>query len=246
VDSAEEGLVEVGPSVLDRYSPVRVSVLLHLPESNARSFLVASALGGILDREGTRNSLKSAKDATGVLITKKRREVVIGELGIDLRRWQQLVNDWERREIAHRCSPGVVVLFTRPFLEACPACRTELQTTEASVRAASRDRGPGFAESQAKHPFAQSEATLRSTRTTASLEGALPLRVSGTNAPHPTDGVAMRDERGVEEVQPSEVPSEVSSEGPRKRRGRDSKAWRVPPGGYISAWDIGVDGKASG
>jgi hypothetical protein len=83
VDNAEEGPIELGPSVLDRYSPVRVSVVLHLPESNARSFLVASALGGILDREGTRNSLKSAKDATGVLIT-KRRERVIGELGIDL------------------------------------------------------------------------------------------------------------------------------------------------------------------
>lgn len=245
MDSAEEGPVELGPSVLDRYSPVRVSVLLHLPESNARSFLVASALGAILDRDGTRNSLKSAKDATGVQITKKRRELIIGELGIDVRRWQQLVNDWERREIAHRCSSGVVVLFTRPFLEACPACRTELQTTEASVRAGSRDRGPGFAESKAKHHFAQSEASLRSTRTTASLEGALPLRVSGTDAPHPTDGVAMRDVGGVEEVQPSEVPSEVSSEGSRKRRDRDSKAWPAPEGGYTSAWDIDLDGQAS-
>jgi hypothetical protein len=196
-----------------------------------------------LDAEGTRNSLKSAKSATGVLITKKRRDLVIGELGIDLRRWQQLVNDWERRETAHRCSSGVVVLFTRPFLEACPACRVGLETTEALVRAASRDRGAGFAETKAKHHFAQSEASLRSTRTTTSRERALPLRVSGTNPPHPTDGVAIGAEEKVGEVQPSEVPSEVSSEGSTDRPDRDPNAWPVPEGGYISAWDLPVDGE---
>jgi hypothetical protein len=55
----------------------------------------------------------------------------------------------------------------------------------------------------------------------------------------------MRDERGVEEVQPSEVPSEVSSEGSRRWRDRDSKSWPVPEDGYISAWDIDLDGQAS-
>lgn len=123
VDSAEEGAVESRPSVLDRYSPVKVSVLLHLPESNARSFLIASALGAILDRDGTRNSLKSAKDATGVVISEKRGDRIRRELGIGPRHWRRLVNDWERRQIAHRCSPGIVVLFTTPFLPECPACQ---------------------------------------------------------------------------------------------------------------------------
>ena len=144
VDSAEEGPVELGPSVLDRYSPVRVSVLLHLPESNARSFLIASALGSILDGDGTRNSLKSAKEATGVEITKKRRDLIIGELGIDPRRWRRLVNDWERRQIAHRCSPGVVVLFTKPFLPECPACHKSRR---------SPSRGGTVDEAETKRPF---------------------------------------------------------------------------------------------
>lgn len=70
MDSGEEGPVESPPTALERYSPVRVSALLVLPESNARSFQIASALGAILDGDGTRNSLKSAKDATGVQITR--------------------------------------------------------------------------------------------------------------------------------------------------------------------------------
>ena len=80
VDGETDGEARSYPP--DRYSPSRLSVLLHLPESNARSFIIASALGNILDAAGTRNSLRSAKDATGVLITKKRRDTIIGHLGI--------------------------------------------------------------------------------------------------------------------------------------------------------------------
>lgn len=70
----------------------------------------------------------------------------------------------------------------------------------------------------------------------------------GTDSEHPKSGVAIRAEEGMEAVQPSEVPLEVSSEGSsegsEKRRGRDPKAWPVPEGGYVSAWDIDFDWKA--
>jgi hypothetical protein len=65
----------------DRYSPVRVSALLHLPESNARSFMIASALGNALDGDGTRNSSSPPRIATGVVISKRRREVILEVFG---------------------------------------------------------------------------------------------------------------------------------------------------------------------
>ena len=129
----------------DRYSPVRVSALLHLPESNARSFMIASALGNALDGDGTRNSLKSAKDATGVVISKRRREVILEVLVINPRRWRQLVDDWTDRYIAHRCSPGVVALFTKPLLTECPNCHRWIEgSAEAKPPMKSKPRGRSF------------------------------------------------------------------------------------------------------
>jgi hypothetical protein len=233
--------------VLDRYSPVRVSALLVLPESNARSFQIASALGAILDGDGTRNSLKSAKDATGVQITRKRRDQIIDHLGISPRRWRQLVDDWERRQIAHRCSSGTVVLFTRSFLVECPSCHQPTEATE-MPSTAPKPRGRPFGES-GSITSAKTEASLPPSGANASTQAVQTVPFLGTKQEHPTTGVAMRDEEGMEQVQPSEVPlevpSEISSEGSKNRPDRDPKAWPVPPGGYVSAWDVDIDGKAT-
>jgi hypothetical protein len=96
---------------------------------------------------------------------------------------------------------------------------------------------------------AKAEASLPPSGANASTQAAQMVPFLSTISEHPTDGVAMRDEEGMEEVQPSEVPLEVpsqdSSEGSEKRRDRYPKAWPVPEGGYVSAWDIDLDGKAS-
>ena len=180
-----------------RYSPVRVSVLRHLPESNARSFMIASALGNILDGEGTRNSIRSAKDATGIVISKRKRDVILEELGIDARRWRRLVSDWERRQVAHRCERGVVTLFTKPFLPECPSCRKPVEATEGqtpSIR--SRPRGVSFGEAGQIDPSKRVRSTLLSgadrTARAAQIEP-----FSGTNSEHPNRGVAVRDEVGL-------------------------------------------------
>ena len=210
----------------DRYSPVRVSVLRHLPESNARSFMIASALGNILDGDGTRNNVKSAKDATGIVISKKKRDVILGELGIDARRWRRLVSDWERRQVAHRCERGVVTLFTKPFLPECPSCRQPVEATEGqtpSIR--SKPRGAAFGEAGRIDPSKRVRSALLSgadrTARAAQIEP-----FSGTNSEHPNRGVAIRDEEGLEEevaLEGSEVGLEGSSEGSREiRRDRDS------------------------
>ena len=247
MDSAEDGPVESRPSMLDRYSAVRVSALLHLPESNARSFLVASALGSILDCDGTTRSLKSAKEATGVLITRKRRDLIIDQLGITPRHWRRLIDSWQRRQIAHRCSSGTVVLFIHAFLVECPACHQPTEVTEIPSRKA-LPRGQPFGQSG---PTTSAKADLLRPLSGAdmSAQAAQPRPFLSTKLEHPESRVAMRDEEGMEEVQPSEVPlevpSEVSSEGSRERRDRDPRAWPEPPGGYVSAWDIDLDGQAS-
>jgi hypothetical protein len=54
----------------------------------------------------------------------------------------------------------------------------------------------------------------------------------------------MRDEEGMEEEVAVQRPSEGSREGSTEgRRERESEAWPVPEGGYISAWDIGEGGE---
>jgi hypothetical protein len=63
----------------------------------------------------------------------------------------------------------------------------------------------------------------------------------GTNPVHQETGLLTRDEREVQKVQPSELPSELSSEGSRKRPDRNHQAWPVPEGGYISAAVIDIE-----
>jgi hypothetical protein len=240
VDS--ERPAEISQAERDRYSPARLSTFHQFPGTSLKAFMVASARGNILDADGTRNSLRSAKDATGVLITRKRRDLIIDELGIDPRRWRRLVDEWQRRQIAHRCSPGVVVLFTQPFLVECPACHQPTEATEILPRKARR-RGKPFGEAGQLNPPGRVDSTLlRGADAPAQAAQMRPL--SGTDSEHPSSGVAMRDEEGMEEQVAVQRPTEGFGEGSiESRRERESDAWPVPEGGYVSGWDIGEGGE---
>lgn len=227
----------------DRYSPARVSVFLQFPGDSLRAFMVASALGSILDGDGTRNNLKSAKDATGVAISKKRGEVIIGELGITRRHWRRLVHDWENRYLAHRCDRSVVVLFTKPFLEECPSCHKAIEGRGEAPSMKPKPRGRPFEAKRTDHVLERDGSRPQSGADVSSKAAQL-RSFSGTNAPHPNRGVAMRDEEGMEEEVAVQRPSEGSREGSTEsRRDRESEAWPVPDGGYVSAWDIGEGGE---
>lgn len=194
----------------DRYSPVRVSALLHLPESNARSFMIASALGNALDGDGTRNNLKSAKDATGVVISKKRREVILEVLVINPRRWRQLVDDWTDRYLAHRCSPGVVALFTKPLLTECPNCHRWIEgSAEAKPPMKSKPRGQPFGRN-GTGTAAQTALVLPPGGAMTAAGAAQRVPFLGTDSEHPNRGVAMRAEEGMEK----EVAGQKSSDSP--------------------------------
>jgi hypothetical protein len=118
---AGDGRGKISGAELDRWAAVRVGALLSLPESNARSFSVAFALGSILDDRGTTRSLGVGSRSPGTLVTKKRAAHIREVLGISPQRWRALLADWTARYLAHRCSPGVVVLFRQPLLERCPS-----------------------------------------------------------------------------------------------------------------------------
>ena len=200
---------ELRPSELERWASVRVATLLQLPESNARAFMIAACIGSILDENGTTNQLRSGASSPGVLISKKRAARVRQMLDINPRRWRTLVADWSDRYVAHRCSPGVVVLFTKPFLEECPSCHryTEGEGKRPAIKAKSRGR-----------PFARNgtdsaaETALIVPRGGAdSAAGAAQIVPSlGTNPPHQETGLLSRDEEGLQSLEPSEGSQEES------------------------------------
>jgi hypothetical protein len=163
----------------NRYSPVSAAVMFQLPESSARSFLIASALGPWLDLDGSNKKLRSGKEAGGTLIRKRERRVILHALGIGEGRWLQLVRDWEKRYVAQRCSPGVVFLFAKWLEDECPACHTEVLHDGALPPGPDRARGSGFRKGHPYHPprtsATENGAISSSTRTDALV---LPLRAS--------------------------------------------------------------------
>jgi hypothetical protein len=185
----------------ERYSPARVSAFLRLPESNARSFAIASAIGSILDGDGTTNTLRSAKQATGVLITRKRIPAVLDALGILERRWRALVDDWTVRQVAHRCRPGVVVLFTMPFLEECPSCNGVVEATRLPLPARAKPRGRSYGTNATKRTGSSSAAeTAVVVPPSGADSAAAPAQrvpLLRTNAPHHKTGLLTRDEQGL-------------------------------------------------
>ena len=86
--------------------------------------------------------------ADGVVISKRGRDVILSVLVINERRWRQLVKGWTDRYIAHRCSAGVVTLFTKPLLTECPNCHRWIEgSAEAKPRIKSKPRGRPFERS---------------------------------------------------------------------------------------------------
>jgi hypothetical protein len=122
--------------------------------------------------------------------------------------------DWTDRYVAHRCSPGVVVLFTTPFLELCPACG---EYTEG------RGKGPrpSIEAKPRGRPFGNDTDSAADTALIVPPSGAddaasaaqmVPLL--STISEHHETGLLTRDEEGLQE----EVGFQSSSEGLEHRR----------------------------
>jgi hypothetical protein len=226
---------------LDRWASIRVATLLHLPESNARAFMVAACIGSILDEDGTTNNLRSGTRSPGVLISKKRAARVRQVLQISPQRWRALVADWTARCVAHRCSPGVVVLFTKPLLEECPACHKAIEVGGEAPSMKSKPRGRPF-ERNARDASAETLVMQASSAADAGVTAPLRQAFSGTEPEHQETGLLIRDEEGVEEeVRSSKVPEVPKVQESNNAAPASSEAWPVPDGGYISAWDINID-----
>jgi hypothetical protein len=170
---------------LDRSPPSSVATLLRLPEGNARSFVVASALGRFFDHDGSFKEVRSLKDIGGSFVGPRQRQRVLQALRIKDRRWQELVTDWESRYVAHRCGPGGVALFAKPLLDNCPVCNVYIEVTEMAPDPAARRRRTSTAP--------QSAGVPRSKRTITAPVGAPSLRPVGTEPTHPISGDLLGD-----------------------------------------------------
>jgi hypothetical protein len=174
---------------LDRSSPASVAALLRLPEANARSFSIASALGRFFDHDGSFKEVRSLKEIGGSFIGPKQRGRVLQALNVKERRWQELVTDWEGRYVAHRCGPGGVALFAKPLLESCPTCNAYIEITDTPPNPSARRKRTSTAP--------QSAGVLRSKRTNTAPGSAPTLRLSGTKPTPPISGDLLRDREGI-------------------------------------------------
>jgi hypothetical protein len=110
-----------------RYSPVTVAIWQRLPESNARAYAIASALGSYRDGSGSSKDIRSGREAAGSLVSLRRLPAVLSAIGISRRQWTRYVAEWEQLYVAHRCALATVFLFTRPEFLECPSCHARLE-----------------------------------------------------------------------------------------------------------------------
>jgi hypothetical protein len=205
--------------------------------------MVAACIGSILDENGTTRSLGVGARSAGVLISKNRAARVRAVLGISPQRWRALVADWTARFVAHRCSPGVVVLFMRPLLEECPACHEAIEVEGEAPSMKSKPRGRPF-ERNARDASAETLVMQASSAADASATAPLRQALSGTEPKHQETGLLIRDEEGMgEEVRSSEVLEAPKDQVSKNAAPRSSEAWPEPEGGYISAWDLNIGGE---
>jgi hypothetical protein len=197
----------------DRFSPATVAVLLRLPESSARAFQVASALGRFLDGEGTARSTRSAKETSGTLIPSSGvhgRQVILSALDITVRSWNRFVTDFAERYIAHRCGRGTVFLFTTPMQNPCPACKQDIPFDHEHKRARP-PRGTGFARPNGTTSVPQKDRMRPETGTGTSQPLAQLRPVLSAKSEHLVGGLT-RANRGVYRRSSFEV--EVEGQGP--------------------------------
>ena len=175
---------------LDRSSPASVAALLRLPEANARSFGVASALGRFFDHEGSFKEVRSLKEIGGTFVGPKQRGRVMEALGIKERRWRELVTDWESRYVAHRCGPNGAALFAKPLLESCPVCNAYIEITETPPNPSARRRNGSSTAAQT--------AVVVPPNGTNTAAGAAPTPpLVGTEPTHPISGDLLGDSKGI-------------------------------------------------
>jgi hypothetical protein len=173
---------------LDRSSPSSVAAVLRLPEGNARSFVVASALGRFCRHDGTFAEVRSIKDIGGSFIGPRQRGRVLQALGIKERRWRELVTDWESRYVAHRCGPGGVVLFVRPLLDICPVCNAYIEITDTPPHPSARRRS-------GSSTAAQTAVVVPSIGINTAGGAAPTVPLVGTEPTHPISGDLLGDRK---------------------------------------------------
>jgi hypothetical protein len=178
-----------------RYSPVTVAALLHLPDANAKSFVVASALGRFIRRDGSYLAIRGGRDADaaagGSVIDRKHLKLILATLDIQPQQWQRYVRDWVARYLAHRCGRNAVCLFVRPLEKYCPACRAPIVATAKAPPISPRRRQTGLRKDT--KPASGGTVPKAQTGLRRDGHGASGRTVFEANLLHPKTGVLLRD-----------------------------------------------------
>ena len=206
----------------DRYAPTSVAVLLQLPESSARAFAVASALGRILDRQGTSDRVRNGKDAAGTRIDKYRLPVVLDALAISERQWRRYLAGWEAAFTAHRCSKGRVFLFARPLPETCAGCDAEVVYDHVPAPPRPR-RGRGFGRSTSASVAVVRPKSGAVTATSVAQERPL-TRTDASHLQTGINGMEVGVDAPTTEQSELVIESQEIQEGARKKRGTACEA----------------------
>ncbi|MEX0985358.1 MAG: hypothetical protein WD096_09970 [Actinomycetota bacterium] len=108
---------------LRRYSPATVASMFvvsrRVSGTDARAWLQATAVGGIVAPDGTMRDLRAGEQPylRGVLLTFEHREQLRRMENVSLRTYQDRVTRWVAARIAHRCTGdghAIVTLFLDP------------------------------------------------------------------------------------------------------------------------------------
>jgi hypothetical protein len=116
-------------SALDRDSAVKLRAMLEIPPGSFRLFLVASVLGTWVPVDGHPRKLKDGERCIATEVRTTHRDKALELLGYSPKTWANAVTEWIDRRLAHRCSKGVICLFTTPLggdLAICPRCSASL------------------------------------------------------------------------------------------------------------------------
>jgi hypothetical protein len=205
-----------------RYSPVQVAIWQRLPESSARAFGIASALGSYRAARGSSAPLRGGREACGSFVARRRVPAVLQAIDCSDRAWRKYVKSWVELYIAHRCERGAVFLFTAPELRACANCGERLEIDHVPQLAARTKaaRSNGTLSAAQAEPLAPESGTSSA----GGVERVAPqiVRVGPHRSRRSLQGLGQ----GVEGERGSSSASEVSPPaGFKKRRVAEQNPW---------------------
>jgi hypothetical protein len=168
-----------------KHSPVGLDILLRLPRSAERSFIVTSALAG-------RERVRRQEHIAAVIVETRHRAAAISELGISRTAFSNDTIKWQERGVAHKCSTRVLTILVRHSLD-CPVCTSRVRPL---ADGRSEPESPLVdGQTTSDSPLADGQIVPNSATTRPGFSKELVAQVSWENAYPEGDGAPDRSMR---------------------------------------------------